>query len=227
MKIKLDYTVKGLFRANLIYILAFITLSVILLTSTFFFFRQYWENSLKINSLQSETNDLNKKKDIIKSTNQFITEEINLDDINLVLGQLIPSEDDYFSVAVALEKLSFQTNFFIVSYSIDISQSTGEKLAIVIEGQGDTDSFLSFLKTYKFGGGRVITINKIELVEQDTINAKISINVYRGKGRSAKSFEPLTEEDKRLVAEVLKKVQVDFKTEETASEFYPTKSNPF
>jgi len=227
MKIKFDYPVKRLLGANLIYFVTFLTLNTVLLISAIFFLHQQRENSIKTDSLQAQTAKLNKKKELLEFNNQFINDEIDLADINLVLSQLIPSEDDYFSIALALEKLSLQTNFIITSYSIAINQSTTEKLAIVIEGQGDADSFLAFLKAYKFEGGRVITADKIELTEDDIIDAKININVYRGKARTIEALETLTDEDRRLIEDVLQKVKVEFKTEESVLDEYPTKSNPF
>lgn len=227
MKIKFDYPLIRLLTENLLYIMAFFTLNAVLIVSTVFFLRQHSENNLKESSLQAQISELDKKKELLEFNNQLIKDEIDLDNINLILGQLIPSDEDYFSIPLALEKLSLQTNFIITSYSIDIKQSTGEKLAIVIEGQGDPDSFLLFLNAYKFEGERFITIDKIELIEEGTIDAKININVYRGKGRSTKTVESLTDKDRRLIEEILQKVQVELKTEDAIPEDYPTKSNPF
>ncbi|OGK14622.1 hypothetical protein A3C98_00105 [Candidatus Roizmanbacteria bacterium RIFCSPHIGHO2_02_FULL_37_15] len=224
---KIDYSIKRTFRENVIYIIAFFILNFILISSGYFFFKQYQENNRKIESLQTEFKDLENKKRILEFKNEFIENEVDLDKFNLILSQLIPNEEDYFSIIASLENLSAISNFSIVSYSIPLDRSLEEKLAIVIAGRGDTNSFMEFLNSHKLAGGRLITIDRIELIDSADVEAKIYLNVYRGKGSKIDTFRSLTTQDKQLLEEILEKVQIEFKSEEIDNIDYPTKSNPF
>ena len=227
MKINLDYQIKRLLRENLLYIVAFFTLVLILFFVVFLYVNQYNENVKKINSLEAEIEEYNKKRELLDFKNQVVSNEVDLDYVNGVLTQLIPTKEDYFSVIAALENLSVQTNFIITSYNIIVGSSTPEKLAIIIEGQGDPNTFLEFLKEYNFAGGRLITADKIEFTQEAFTGAKVNISVYAGKPSSTKVSKTIEEDNTTLIETLLQKVKIDLKTEEFEVSEYPTKSNPF
>lgn len=227
MKINLDYPIKRLLRENLLYIVAFFILVLILFFVVILYVKQYSENAKKIDSLEVEIDEYNKKRELLDFKNQVVSNKVDLDYINGVLTQLIPTKEDYFSIIAALEKLSVQTNFIITSYNIIVGRSTPEKLAIVIEGQGDPNTFLEFLKEYNFSGGRLITADKIEFTQEAFTGAKVNINVYAGKPSSAKVSKTKEEDNTDLIETLLQKVKIDLKTEEIEVNEYPTKSSPF
>lgn len=226
MNLKLDYNLQKLIRGNLLPTVTLVVLTAFLVISIVFFIGLYQENTVKINSLQSELTELNKKKELIDFKNQVIENVVDLDHINAVFSQLIPNEEDYFSIITSLEKLSIQTNFIITSYTINLAGSAPGKLAIGIDGQGDPNTFLEFLKVYNFGGSRLLTIDKIEFSQEAFTGSRISINVYSGKGEGAQALTKLSAEDRKLIQKIALKVQLELKSEEAAID-YPTKSNPF
>lgn len=227
MKINIDYPVKRLIWENLLYLLGFIALSTAMYIVTFFYLNQYQNNSKKISALELEIGQYHSKQEALDFKNQLIEDETRLDYVNGVFSQLIPAKEDYFSIIASLDKLSLQSNFIITSYNIVIGSSTPEKLAIVIEGQGDPNTFLEFLKDYNFSGGRLITIDKIDFNQEAFTGTKVNINVYTAKASSTQLFEPSIETNMDFIENILQKVQLELKAEEAEESEYPTKSNPF
>lgn len=225
MKIKINYSIKHLFNDNFLYVLVFFGLIFILIFAVLFYLQQYQKNNLKTALLLSEITKYNKKKELLNFKNQLIKDEVDLDHINQVLTQLVPTKEDFFTIIIALERLSSQTNFIITSYNIVVDNSSPEKLAIVIEGQGDPNAFLNFLQEYNFAGGRLITIDKIDFNQETFTGSKVNVNFYTGK-ESTSSGLIETNVDMQLIQNILEKVQIELKTEEDTNE-YPTKSNPF
>lgn len=224
---KLEYNLAKILKDNLIYIITLVVLISSFVAATFFFLGQMEEIGAKIATNQTEVNELTRKKELIQFKDSVIKDEINLDQINAAFTQLIPNQEDYFSIIATLENLSAQSNFIITAYTIDLGQSTSEQLAITIEGQGDPQTFLEFMRNYNFGGGRLITMDKINYSTKDLDGSKIDINVYRGKGQGAEAFTNLTPQDKELIQTVMEKVQVQLKSDDTEVADYPTKTNPF
>lgn len=224
---KIDYSIKKSLRDNFLYFVAFFALIGIILLVTVFYVGQFKSNAKRIADLQSEIDLYNKKRDLLEFKNQAVKDEVDLDHINQVLSQLIPAKEDYFSIIAALDKLSLQTNFIVTAYNIVVDKSTTEKLAILIEGQGDPNSFLEFLQEYNFSGGRLITIDKIEFRQEAFTGAKVSINVYTGKANETRAIAKLDDVNSELVERILQKVQIDLKNEDDEVSDYPTKSTPF
>ena len=225
MKIKINYSIRRLFKDNWLYLLAFLGLILIFVIAVFFYFHQYQMNVIKIALLQSEIVQLNKKKELLNFKNQLIEDEVDLDYINQVLSQLVPVKEDFFSIIIALEKLSSQTNFIVTSYNIVVDKSSPERLAIVIEGQGDPAAFLKFLQEYNFSGGRLITIDMIDFNQEAFTGSKVNTTFYTGKVSAVSGLEEI-KVDMDLIQKILEKVQIELKTEADISD-YPTKSNPF
>ena len=225
MKIKINYSIRRLFKDNWLYLLVFLGLILIFIIAVFFYFHQYQMNVIKIALLRSEIAEFNKKKELLNFKNQLIEDEVDLDYINQVLSQLVPVKEDFFSIIIALEKLSSQTNFIITSYNIVVDKSSPERLAIVIEGQGDPAAFLKFLQEYNFSGGRLITIDMIDFNQEAFTGSKVNTTFYTGKVSAVSGLEEI-KVDMDLIQKILEKVQIDLKTEADISD-YPTKSNPF
>ncbi|MBI4225913.1 hypothetical protein HY612_02265 [Candidatus Roizmanbacteria bacterium] len=229
MKIKFEHRLKRLIRENLLYILVFFSLNVISLFLSVDFVRQYQENRKKIDSIRNEIDKYNKEKEVLDFKDQVIQGEADLDNMNRVLTQLIPAKEDYFSIIASLENLSLQTNFIITSYNIAVDSSTPEKLSILIEGQGDPNDFLEFLKTYNIGGGRLITADKIQFSQETFTGARLNINVYSGAASTPQPLEAPSQVQvsMQLIETLMEKVQVELKSDESKLNEYPTKSNPF
>lgn len=226
MKFKVNYALKMLVRENYLYLISFLLLNSILIFMLFFYLGKYNKNSEKVNILVTDINELNKKKELLDFKNEAIKNEVDLDYVNSVLTMLIPSQEDYFSIIAALEKLSLETGFLITSYTINIQKSSEEKLSLVIEGQGDPDAFLRFLQEYNFSGGRLITIDKINFSQEDFSGSKINISVYTRKN-SGSNLSKADNIDVNLIEKILEKVNFEIKNDEEFDFDYPTKPNPF
>lgn len=227
MKMNFSYTNIKIFRRNLPLLMGLVSLCLVSLLIVYLNFLQYQSNKLRIEVLKSELDAYSRKKSLLDFKNQVVDREFDLDTANLALTQLIPVKEDYFSILATMEKLSAQTNFIITSYNIIVENSTPDKLAILIEGQGDPDVFLEFLKEYNFSGGRLVTIDKIDFSQESFKGVKVNINVYSGKVDSLQSGVNLDNVDIPLINNMLTKVQIELKPETSVVTDYPTKSNPF
>ena len=228
MKIKIDYFILRLLRDNLIYLIGLGVVLIGFTISLFFFISRRTDTTKKIAQADSDIVALKKKVNIISYRNDIISQGIDLDQMNKFLSLLIPDSEDYFSIIVALERLSLQTHFIIVTYAINLKDSTSSKLSLTIDGQGDPDAFLNFLKEYNFSGARLITIDKISYSSQEQKGIELLANFYTAKTGSLEDVKPLSEEDKELIKTINSKISVVFSSPEEASTLqYSVKTNPF
>lgn len=191
-----------------------------------FAINSYNEDKIKLELLQRDTNELRKKVSILKS-NKIIAQD-QLNEYNKILTQLVPDKEDFFSIIYAIETLSQKTGFSITDYVINLSESTSDKHTLSVEGTGDTNSFLNFLRDYHFSGGRLITNEKIEFVTGDIEKSKLSLNFYNKKiPTDIGKITEVTPNDIKLMKTIQSKVTVNLTTPSEEVESYPTKSNPF
>lgn len=192
--------------------------------------------SFSIKSYLNLKNQVNQtSKEVNQLKNRVVTLKLNkslsqgqIEDYIKLLSTLIPETEDYFSIIYSLENISRNSGFIIDSYSINLAVSNKEKITIIIGGQGDPDSFINFLKNYKFAGGRLITIEKIQFSSTVSSKNKISVNFYNKKFEANENFIPqLDKKDIKLLEDIKNKTSIIFKLEETETISYPTKSNPF
>ena len=228
MKIRINHYLFKIIKENITYILAFLVIIIIFLSSVIIIFNKFRTFNEKIDLTTKEINELKKKAEFVNYQTEILQEGIDLKIVNKILTELIPNEEDFFSVISALEEISKQTNFIIVSYVINIKASTAKKLALTVEGVGDNQSFFKFLEDYRYIGRRLITIDKIDYNTTALAKIKLNINFYNGKETTSKSAVPvkLSEKDKKLVNEILSKVRLDMKAKEDTTS-YPFKNNPF
>lgn len=229
MKLQINPYIIGLLKENISYIGLNVVIGVLILFFLSLNTNKALENSNKINTLTRDVQNLQKRALLF---NNVFTSETDLDSNVKLLNELVPNMEDYFSVIYALEKLSQKTSFIITSYTIDLKSSTPEKLKLSITGTGDRNAFLKFLSEYNFGGGRLITSDKIELTPQISGQIKVDVTFYNKKITS--SNNPLTYQiSPQLLQELSKlkeKVSFDLKssTEEgQVNPNYPRKANPF
>jgi hypothetical protein len=228
MKLKIDYYLLKLAKENLIFLLFFIGLISIYIFFMLNFLKKNAEVNMNITKLTQEISDLKKKAELVSYKQEIIKEGIDLKEANNLFTKLIPNEEDYFSVIAALEKISRDTNFLIVNYSINLKSSTKDKLSLTIEGKGDQDAFFKFLKDYRYIGKRLITIDKIDYRSTGFLEVSLIVNFYSGKNNNMlTTASKLTDEEKKLIQTIKEKVSLEETTEEASSSSYPTKSNPF
>lgn len=228
MKIVIKPYLINLLKENAVYVGIGIVSVILIIFSTFYNGYKTWTNQETITRLSKEISDLQNRVTIINST--LLTKQDLATDIKL-LNTLLPNAEDYFSILSTLEELSQKSNFIVVSYSVNVPKSSPNKVKLIVEGGGDRTSFLSFLKEYNFGGGRLVTSDKIELVPQTSGLIKIDLtfyskNVIQDKRQQiAITPQTLTEfsQFKNKITYVIK----ESVSEEELNTSYPKKTNPF
>lgn len=182
----------------------------------------------RVDSLKVENTELANKVALINSA---IPESGKLDEDVKFLNTLIPDSEDYFSIIYALEKLSQKSSFRITDYTVNVGASTSEKLRISVDGIGNSQSFIDFLKDYNFSGGRLITSDKIQLDPNFSGSLIIDLTFYNKKTEAKNTLEMSPNSKIYKELEDLKaKVNFSFENNETSASpnlDYPKKSNPF
>lgn len=219
----------GLLKENIVYVVLNVIVCILILFFLSSNSQKMVGNNEKINVLTKETTDLQRRVTLFNKA--FLNKEDLESSVNM-LNSLIPSSEDYFSVIYALDKISQKTNFIITSYTINLKSSTQNKLKLTIAGSGDRNSFLKFLNEYNFGGGRLITSDKIELTPQISGQIKIDITFYNKDAKLGKKQQIPALSESLLKDLTALKEKVHFGLKEASSEGqldfnYPRKINPF
>lgn len=178
--------------------------------------------------LKQELVGLRTSADTVRQNENSLQQRI--DDYNQVLGTVIPEREDYFTIIFALEKLSQDTGFTIVRYEISLEESKDDRMSLAVEGSGDIDSFLNFLRDYQFKGNRLITNEKIELSESNEGRTRLSLNFYhKALPGLVQTVKPISEKDINLVQDIQSKITINIKPsdEDITDTDYETKENPF
>lgn len=227
MPIKIDIFTLKLIRENLLYLffLIFVVLLFVLIIP--FQVKRYFDYAQKIKSVGKEIKQLEAKEAIISTVNPD-----EVDELIAALDRLLPKTEDYFSIIYALENISYQTGFRISSYSVKFDNKKSTKTQLKIEGEGDLDSFINFLKSYQFKSGRLITINNIKFSSENLTNS-LTLNFYTKEVKNLKEPTRLVIDKEGIdkikqIAKKLKSTKLDFL--ESSSDLdldYPTKDNPF
>lgn len=204
-----------------------ITVAVIGVLSLFFVFsvRSFFDLQAQVASETADVDDLRIKTKIIQ-TNTDLTKS-QIDTYNQLLTQLIPEQEDYFTILYALDTLSKKTNFNISRYSITLTDSVSNKIPLIIEGDGDSTTFLHFLQQYPYAGGRFITIEKLEYTPDVSGRIKVSLNFYNKKTNSAtQPMSQFSAADIKEVQDIQAKTNIIIKNTAANIE-YTKKQDPF
>jgi len=226
-KVKIKPYLYQLISKNLVYLISTVLIFIFFLLSIKIGLGKISTLDTKNKSLTTDINALQTKYSLLN--NPLILEE-NLDEDIVFLNQLIPNSEDYFSIIYALENLSQKTNFNIVSYNINLSSSTKNRLKLLVSGIGDINSFMNFLETYNFAGGRLITAEKISLSPQIPNLIGINLTFYNKKiSYNSQAQVKVNENIFEKISTLKKKVSFNFtqNAEENLDLSYPRKSNPF
>lgn len=156
--------------------------------------------------IKETTQELQNKVDLVTENRKIDQEE--LDRMNMALAQLIPDDEDYFLVISALDRLTRQTGFSLTKYSINLSSSTSEKLALSIDGSGDEESFLKLLETYQYEGGRLITNERLEFSPNNLKSVELTLNFYHKKPTQVvdSGNKKITKQDMEFVQSLINKM---------------------
>lgn len=227
MKTKIKPYLFRLIKENILYIISTFFLLILIVVVSKLSLDRIFDSDTKIKQLNTDISELEKKVELYQTS---IPSSDKLDEDIKLLNTLIPNIEDYFSIIYSLEKLSQDTGFIITDYIVNVGKSTENKLRLTVTGVGDSNTFLKFLNDYRFGGGRLITSDKIELSPQLSDSLQLNLAFYNKSVNL--SEQDVVATDKKMFKELEAiKQKVNFVFTETASEeadlTYPVKGNPF
>lgn len=227
MKLSSHHFIIVAVKQNTVFFISILTAMVLFLVSSLFVITVYQQDSIKIEETKEEITQLRKRVESLSGTTDLQNEGFDLAHMSAALGQLIPNQEDFFSIMIALERLSSKTNFLIGSYDILLDQKNSNSMAFDIHGAGDENSFVNLLENYRFVGGRLITVENVTYNKTNS-SIDIRLTLHSGKSQVTKSYTPISEKEKELMREILEKTTFELKSSEVEPlQEYPVKSNPF
>lgn len=197
-------TIKNLFRYKIVYQVIGMYLVVLLLLSIVGY--ATYSTYTSWNTLRELSNEVDNYKTsvaFISSNRDLLSAKV--DDYNKTLEALIPDEESYFSVVAALEKLAEKTGVTIKSYTIDLESTNMSKLSLRVEITGDDESVEKLLNDYKYTSGRLITIEKVELIRTGESVHIFLFNFYHDQYTVGSSVpqDKLTQKDVQMLEDII------------------------
>lgn len=227
MKSRLRPYTEFLVRQNLSFLIAALVLVLATAAIGLYLNHQVSGINARIKSAKSEIEGLLAKRATLRTVVGESTE--NLDQDLRLMTTLIPDSEDYFSIINALETLSGQTGFRVVSYTINLLASTSNRLSLTVTGTGDSTAFLNFLNNYQINGGRLITAEHIGIEPSETGSLRLDLNFYNKKvstdlSSASAAFVPSLAELNDIKSKVT--FSLTGPTDQAVQD-YPTKPDPF
>lgn len=222
--------IQFLVRQNAVYFAIFF---ILMLVSGFlvpYFIAHINRSTTALNTENREVQRLETRKRILESLVSENSQDIDQD--LALITSLIPDSEDYFSMIYSLEKLSQSSGFSINNYVVNLSKSSDKKLSLTVSGQGNTDAFLALLRQYNFGGGRLITAERIGIDPLRAGEVGLSLNFYNEKptidANEQLDFQSSIQELNDLREKVKFSLIATQSTNQPAPvDSYATKQNPF
>ena len=140
----------------------------------------------KIYGVYSETQALNAEIDQLKSSSLLIKNnkdllEDNIGQYNTALDSIIPDTETYFQVISAFEQLEAKTGVNIESYSINLPETTEDKMSLSLTITGTKESIETLFEKYHYFGGRLMTNEKLEFTPEGLDSMTFLVNLYHAK----------------------------------------------
>jgi len=231
MKLRIKPYLRILIKENLVYFLFNILLFVLAFSFLIYNLDEIPRKQAKIIQLEQEVKFLKNQATLLQS--RAGATDKTLDDYSVLLNNLIPNAEDFFSIIYSFEQLSQETGFIITAYNVDLKNTSGNKTKLKITGAGNKDAFIKFLEDYNFGGGRYITSDKIALSndQSDLISLNVTLyhkNIATDSNISLANVSPkMIEEIKKISDKITYMVKDIILTEDSSIVDYPKKTNPF
>ncbi|KKP87923.1 MAG: hypothetical protein UR91_C0032G0011 [Candidatus Nomurabacteria bacterium GW2011_GWC2_35_8] len=214
----IPYRLRRLYFAIILQLTSLISILVIIIIIFFLVISINMYSSLnsKLQTEKEETEKVRLRKETLEQSANLIKNEI--DEANTLFTMLIPDKEDFFTIINAIEVISKKSGFIITEYSVNLSDSSQEKLSISVSGTGDSNTFVNFLDSYAFSGGRFTTV--------------IQLNFYNNKVGVVNDVVPkLTKQDFEFFNRIKNKVSfnlIPVASDEGKLDLnYETKENPF
>ncbi len=222
------YKIRRILSDQRAFFISFI-MFILLLGIVFIAYARFNTQTKEVELMTNEAAMLKTRFDTLKY-NKSLTED-QIKEYNKLLASLVPETEDFFSIIYAIEEVSKSSQFNITDYTIDVGKSNAERLTLSVEGKGDTNSFLAFLKDYQFAGGRLITIDKIQYGGLTVGNTRIALNFYSKRFAFNETVQvpQLSIEEIAKLEAIRQKVKLQFSSTgyQSVSTEYELKKNPF
>lgn len=168
---------------------------------------QYFTTRQLTEDARTERNRLEGELSYLNITQEAIGD---VDTYNSILIRLVPESEDYFSIIASLERLSIRTGLQISRYSITLPESGSDKYTMSIVGTIDQSQFPTFLQRYKYGSGRLVTVENMSINTQKENNVRLTLNFYSRKvtTSSINRVGTLTSEDLELMNDIVQRMTV-------------------
>jgi hypothetical protein len=187
------------------FIYARIVFCLLLLGGSLYLGFQAYDNFTQYDAVNTELNTARDNANLIRNNEQILS--ANIDSYNELLGNLIPDQESYFQVILALENLATKTGVNITSYSIDLTSTTENKLTLQVDIEGTEESLENLLKEYMFISGRLLTNENVTISKKDDGKMKFSINFYHSlPDGSASNTEQVTQKDLEFLDSIKQKM---------------------
>lgn len=207
MQLKLE-EIKKLFRYTIVYHVIAIYAVIFVFGSAALYGSYVLYNSWNtLSNLSVEVDNYKSSVEFISKNRDLVSQ--NVDEYNKTLEALIPDEESYFSVVTALEKLASETGIIIKSYTIDLESTNVSKLSLRVEVTATPESLEKILNDYAYAGGRLITIEKVELSNLGEARNVFLFNFYHQQYTvgTPVTQEKLTKKDIELIEDIQSRMQ--------------------
>lgn len=200
---QLNYkVVKAFFQNKNVYpTLVIVVLDLILLAGLIYFGLQLRTTYTNMIASQDKVQKMKATITLIRN-NQSVFDG-RIDEYNELLEQLIPDNESYFSVISTMEQLSTRTGVIINSYSVNLDSTTEEKLTLSVTVEGTEETLQKFIQEYKYGGGRLLTTDGLDITPDKLESITFSLNFYHNEFRdTVSSSSRVASSDLELLDEI-------------------------
>ncbi|PIZ65789.1 hypothetical protein CO051_03770 [Candidatus Roizmanbacteria bacterium CG_4_9_14_0_2_um_filter_39_13] len=135
--------------------------------------------------LKQEIEQMKNATALIKNNKDLLQD--NIADYNETLDKLIPDTETYFQVISAFEQLESRLGVSIESYSINLSETTEEKMSLSLTIKGTRENIESFLTNYNYYGGRLMTSEDFSYSAGNSDSISFDINLFHSLSDASSS----------------------------------------
>ena len=206
MQPQLD-ALKNVFRYKIVYhVIAIYGVVCLLIAGVSYISLRLYNTWTELSELTTEVDSFKFTVDFIKNNRDLVAAHV--DDYNTTLETLIPDEESYFSVITAIEKMASETGVNIKSYTIDLEATSASKLSLRVEITGPPEAIQKLLEESTFIGGRLITIEEIDLANTGEATNVFLFNFYHDQYTVGTSVpqEKLTQKDIQTLEDIRSKL---------------------
>lgn len=172
---QLDQIKRFILNANFLPIALFLIMDIVLLGFIIYLSLNAWNLYNDLELKKSELEGTKQTAALIKNNKALLDE--NIGTYNEILNEMIPNEESYFKVIAAFEKLGAKTGVNIQSYSINLDDTTEEKLSLELTVSGSRENVEQMLRDYKFVSGRLITNEEMMVTFEDGASTTFTVNL--------------------------------------------------